>query len=216
MTQPNIFQEIEADIERQRLEDLWKRVGPAVIALAILVMLATGGYSAWKSWHTKKIQTATEQFLALAGDKAADDATILANLEKFAQSNTSAAQGAFALFGAAEIAHKQGDQTKALAYYASISENANIDASFRQLASLYAVELQMDNGNAAELLKKLEPLQTMNSAFRPSALELSGYLYLKNNEKDKARQIFSTLANDASLPRDITDRATTMLRYLAE
>ncbi len=53
MSQPNIFNELEADIEHQRLEDLWRRVGPYVIAAGVAIMLVTGGYSAWHSWYDR-------------------------------------------------------------------------------------------------------------------------------------------------------------------
>ena len=215
-TEPNIFQEIEADIERQRLEDLWKRVGPFVISAAIIVMVITGGYSAWHSWQTNKVQTATSQFMALATDTTADEASFIASLEKFAQANAATTQGALALFQAAAIAAKQGNTQSAISYYNGIAANTKIDASFRQLADLYSIELQADTGNTAELLKKLEPLTKSEAPFHFSALELSGYMNMKLGEKAKARQIFSALANDASAPHGISTRATTMLRYLGE
>ena len=60
MTEQNpLFQEIDEDLERQRMEALWKRYGSLVIAGAIAVVIGTAGMTAWNSWKTEKQQKAT-------------------------------------------------------------------------------------------------------------------------------------------------------------
>ena len=216
MTQPNIFQEIEADIERQRLENLWRRFGPSVIAAAVIVMLATAAYSAWHSMKAQRHQTATEKFMTLTDKTLAGDASSIDMLTNFGKENDAAIQGAFALFQAAAFAVKDGNKAKALEFYATVSANTKLDTSLRQLADLYAVEIQADDGDAGALLKKLEPLLSLDSAWHYSALEYAAYLRLKLGHKDEAKKDFTALANDKAAPVSISQRADIMLHYIGE
>jgi hypothetical protein len=50
MTEHNLFQEVQDDLERQKLEAMWKRYGGWLIAAALAIVLATAGSTAYRSW----------------------------------------------------------------------------------------------------------------------------------------------------------------------
>ena len=46
----DIFREVEEELRRDRAEELWKKYGRYVIALAALVILAVGGVQGWRAY----------------------------------------------------------------------------------------------------------------------------------------------------------------------
>ena len=47
----DIFQEIEEDLKRERVEVLWEKYGNWVIGAAVAIVLATAGIKGWGSYQ---------------------------------------------------------------------------------------------------------------------------------------------------------------------
>jgi hypothetical protein len=214
MMQPNLFKEIEEDLERQKLEDLWRKYGPFLIGFAFIIVLGTSVVTAWTSWQKEKSQTTTARLIAVTEKSDSDYAKKDEALSMFALNKNGTTQAAMARFYAAALAIKQGDTKKALAYYDAVSHDVNIDIALRQLADLYSIELQMSSEDPKTLQAKLDLLLVEPSPWHDTALEDKGYLALKAGDNDKAKQIFLELSQEASAPHDMVDRAKSMLRYL--
>ncbi|MGE3623839.1 MAG: tetratricopeptide repeat protein [Bdellovibrionales bacterium] len=215
MTHNPIFQEIEADLERQRVEALWKRYGGWVVAAAVLVIVATAAYTGWHSWRAEREQKATSALIGILGNDVADSKKI-EDLESFASENRGETAAVFARLHAAEISADSGDLAKAIGIYNEIAGNAKADPAIRQLADLYAVKAQLDTGNPAELQQRLRPLLADNAPWRHTAKELSAFLALKKGDKEMARQLFTELSQDAGVPSSLAARAADMTRYVNE
>ncbi len=216
MTEHNIFQEIEEDMERQKMEALWKRYGVFVIAGALAAVLITGGITAWRSWNTERDQRATAAFIDIVKNAGSDQAKEIDALESFAQKNHGDAQATFAQLHAAALAVANGNKDKAVQIYDSIASDHKANSAFRQLADLLAVQAQIDSGNPAALEKRLQPLLAENAPWRFTAMEYDGYLALRTGDKAKAKQIFTELAQNASAPQSLSARAADMQRYIGD
>ncbi len=216
MTHNPIFQEIDEDLERQRMEALWKRYGGWIIGAAVLVILTTASYTAWNSWNTNEEQKATAALIDILAKPPTDTNQEIAALQTFAEKNHGDTQAIFAQLHAAELADKNGDVKQAVVIYDSVAGNTKADPAFRQLADLLAVQAQMDAGDPLVLQKRLQPLLADNAPWRYSAMEFDAFLALKAGDKPKAKQLFTELAQDASAPQSIVSRATDMARYLDE
>lgn len=216
MTEHNIFHEIDADLERQKLENLWKRFGPAIVLGAGLIVLVTAVYTSWNTWKTGKDQQATNGLMTAIQAAHADPTKDVDTLEAFAQKNPGTTQATFADLHAAAAAEMAGQKDKALQIYDAVAKDDKADLAFRQLADLMAVRAQMDTGNPAELDKRLQPLLGGNQPWRFSAQEYDGYLALRAGDKAKATQVFTSLSQDAAAPHSIGARAADMLRFLSE
>ena len=46
----DIFQEVDEEVRRERLMQLWKRYGNFVIAAAVIVVLGVGGWRGYQWW----------------------------------------------------------------------------------------------------------------------------------------------------------------------
>jgi len=213
MTDNNLFQEVQEDLERQKLEAMWKQYGGWVLAFALAVVLATAGMTAFRSWKAERDQRLTSGLLA-ATEPTADVAKNIAALQSFADQNPGTNQSAFALLKAGALAADQNDKTKAAQFFDAASADAKADDAFRQLGTLLSVQTQMDGGDANALSARLQPLTADHAPWRFSALEMQGYLALRAGDKDQARRILTILSQDASAPKTISARATDILRSL--
>jgi hypothetical protein len=213
MTENNLFQEVQEDLERQKLEAMWKQYGVWVLALAIAIVLATAGATAYRSWKAERDQHLTSGLLA-ASKTDPDSAKSIDALQKFADQSPGTNQSAFALLRAGALAADQNDKTKAAQIFDSAAADAKADSAFRDLGTLLSVQVQMDGGDPAALSARLDPLTAENNAWRFSALEAQGYLALRAGDKEKARHLFTTLSQDDRAPQTIAARAADILRSL--
>jgi hypothetical protein len=213
MTEPNLFQEVQEDLERQRLEGLWKQYGGWIVAVALLVVVATAGSTSYRSWRAEENQKLTTDLIA-ADKPQADNVKTIEKLQQFAALHPGTSHNDLALLKAASLAADQNDKVKARQLYDQVAQDTTADTAFRQLGDLLSVQLQMDDGDAGALTARLQPLTEENAPWRYTALEDQGYLALRQGDKSKARQIFTTLAQDARAPQSIGARATDILRSL--
>ena len=218
MTQSSLLQEIDEDLQRQKMEALWKRYGVYVLGGALFIVLATAAFTSWTSWRTQVRQTATGDLMTLVDndkDKAVDSAKRVAALKNFAESHKGVAQGTLAQLHAAALAFKDGKTDEAVKLYDALAANTDAEPVFRQLADLFSVQAQMEKGDPVVLLTRLNPL-LKDSAWRFSATELSAHLALKANDKTKATELFTALTQDAAVPTEMAQRAIDMIRWLNE
>jgi hypothetical protein len=213
MTEHNLFDEVKEDLERQRLEALWKKYGIWVVLMALVAVLATAAsttYHSWQSEHNQKITTA----LLAAGKGEADPLKTVDNLQTFASENSGTKEASLALLHAGTSAADKGDKDKAIKIFDIVAHDDKADLAFRQLGDLLSVQLQMDSADPAVLIGRLQPLTEEHAPWRFSALETEGYLALRMGDKVKAKQIFTSLSQEASVPSTMASRASDILRSL--
>ena len=58
----DIFNEIDEDLRRDRLANLWKRHGNLLIGIAVVVVLGTGGWRTWSYFEQQKAEAAGARF----------------------------------------------------------------------------------------------------------------------------------------------------------
>ena len=214
MTQPNIFQEIEQDLEHQRLEELWRKFGPYVLGFAAVLILATAGYTYFRNSNVARDQKATQALMQLFDAKANEAEVTPVSLEDFAKQYSGKTQATFALLKAASLEAKAGHIDAAVGIYDAVANDSKNDKVFRQLAQLLSVDTQMDSADPAALQAKLQPLMASDAIWHAKAVEDSAFLALKIGDKDAARKGFTELAQDASIPHSMAQRAQDMLNYI--
>jgi len=214
MTEHDLFQEVKEDLERQRLEALWKQYGLWVVVAAFCIILATGGGSAYRSWKQSHEQGLTTGLLSADKTGGADVDKNIESLQQFANGNTGTAESDMALLRAGELALEESDKAKAVTFFDKVASNSKADIAFRQLGDLLSVQAQMDTGDVALLSARLQPLTAERATWRYSALEIQGYLALRLGDAAKAKQIFTDLSQSASAPQSIAARAADILRSL--
>lgn len=213
MTEQNLFQEVQEDLERQKLEALWKKYGFWIIVASLGIVISTASATAYRSWKENNNAKLTSALLS-AEHASANVSDNIAALQKYAEENTEETHALFALFRAGALALDRNETTEAIKYFEKAAQNTDANPVFSQLGVLLSVLAQLDSGSPAELALRLQPLTLKGSPWRFSAQEALAYLALREGDITKAKQLFSSLAQDSLAPKSISSRATDILRTL--
>lgn len=212
----DIFKEVDEDVRKERYLKLWRSYGRHGIALAIAIVLAVAGVSAWREYQRVSLESEGEAF-AIAEATAAAGRHADAALA-FAEVAVDADGGYRALArlrqGAELVA--AGEVESAIAVYDLVAADTSVAPSLRDLASLLAVMhlMNTDASDPADMATRLEPLTADNGAWRYSARELEAVLKLKANDLTAALAVFAALKDDVEAPAALRGRAAELFAAL--
>lgn len=127
----DIFREVDEALQKEKVAKMWKEYGPTILMAAIVLVVATGAGTAYRSWTTQKNQTETSKLILAVEDK--DSA---ASLER-AASKAPDDLKAVALMNAASRHADQKDFAKAGELYGQIADDKSVPSDLRDLAAIY-------------------------------------------------------------------------------
>ena len=196
------------------MQQLWKRYGNWVIALAVLVVVAAGAFSWWRDHETKLRAAEGERYAAaLQLADQGDTASAAAAMAAIAK-DAGAGYATLADLTAAGLEGERGDIDGALARYDSLAANGSADKSFRDLAVLLGAYYRVDREPLDQFRQRLAPLTADDNVWRYAARELVALAELKAGDQAAARGDFQKLADDATAPAGVRARAAEMLASL--
>jgi hypothetical protein len=210
----DIFQEIDEDVRRDRLQHLWKRYGNYVVGAALLLVLATAAVVGWREYRERQNQAQAQRFIA-AMDQATrgEDAAAKEAFAKLA-ADAGASYATLARLQEAALLAKGGDAAGAASIYERIAADSRVDQVFRDLAVVMIVQDTIATGEPAKLTQLLAPLLNDKNPWRHSATELSALLAQRAGDQAKAKELYTKLADDLGAPQNMRARATEMLAII--
>jgi hypothetical protein len=213
----DIFQEIDEDVRRDRLQHLWKRYGNYVVGAALLFVLATAAVVGWREYRERQNQAQAQRFIA-AMDQATrgEDAAAKEAFAKLA-ADAGAGYATLARLQEAALLAKGGDAAGAAgaaSIYERIAADSRVDQVFRDLAVVMIVQDTIATGEPAKLTQLLAPLLNDKNPWRHSATELSALLAQRAGDQAKAKELYTKLADDLGAPQNMRARATEMLAII--
>lgn len=217
----DIFREVDEDLRRDQFVAFWKRYGVLIIVAAILVVAATAGNVGWKYWRTTQMEERTAvlaQALSLLRsptEGAAVDTKAAADAMDKAATQLGRGHAILARLYEAGLRAKDGQRDQAVALYDKVAASDDIDPILRDLAILSSVQLQMDNGDAAALRQRIEPLTRTGNTWRASATELSALLSIQTGDVTTGLALLQQLAQDATIPQGVRARASELAALYA-
>lgn len=207
----SFIREVNEELRSDQLRVIWRRFGRLIIALAVLIVVATAVYSAYRYWSSGKANNTGDKFmaaLALADQNKPDEA--LKALDAIEQTG----QGDYPVLAkirAASVTADKGDPKSAIAMLQSASKDTSAPEVVRDAARLRAGFLLVANGTYDQVSAEVEELTAAENPFRASAREILGLSAYKNKDFPQARQWFQTIVEDAQSPRNVVNRAQMML-----
>lgn len=210
----DIFREIEEDLRRERAEKLWKKYGSYVVGVALGFVLTVAAYVGWQKYSEGQRLADGERFAAaLQQVRPGAEAGAADALSMVAQ-ESGAGYAVLARLREGALRAEAGEAAGAIAVYDALAADDGVDPLFRELALLLSVMHQMDGGDAATLIDRLEPLIDAANPWRHSAREIRGILYFRSGDRGLARKDFTDLSDDATTPQGLRARAAEMLAIL--
>jgi hypothetical protein len=210
----DIFSEVDDEVRRERLQQLWDKYSLYIIAVAVLIVAGIGGWRGYEYWVAQKAAVAGAAFesaitLSEQGKHAEAQAA-------FAKVATEAPQGYAVLArfrAAAELTQvKTEDAVKA---YDALAADNSLGSNWQDLAALRAGLLLVDGAPFADLRTRLEPLTEPTRVYRHSARELLGLSAWRAGDAAAARRYVNQIASDAETPPGARTRIEALSALLA-
>jgi hypothetical protein len=209
-----LFREIDEDVRRDQMANLWKRYGKAVIGVAFGVIIAVSGLKAYEYWRVQQAEAAARNFFAAAAlnseDKPEEAAKAYAAL--FDEHD---GYGLIARFGQAASLAFAGDQKAAVDAYDAIVAANNAPQELIAAAKLRAAWLLVDSASPADLEARLAGLDDANGPWRSVTREILGLAYYRTGDLAKADAILNELLADPEAPQQARARAQLLIGLMA-
>jgi hypothetical protein len=210
-----IFDEVDEEVRREQLKKLWDKYSIYIIAAAVLVVAAVGGWRGYQYLEAKKAAEAGAAF-----NKA---------VELSEQNKHSEAEAAFADLAAkapagyrmlarfrlaAEAASR--DPKAGTKIFDELAADRSIGTEQQELARIRAAGLLVDTAPYSEMLQRLQSETAPGATFRHVARELLALSAFRANDSAATRQWLDQIALDADTPPGLRSRAEALQALLPQ
>jgi hypothetical protein len=208
------MREVDEELRRDEMMAFGRKYGVWIAVLVVLFLVVLGGSLWWRHHKEAVAGTQGEQFQAAlesigsGNTKAADPA-----IAKLAQSGHDGYR-AMAQFAQADLLLEKNDLKGAEAKFAAIANDTSLDAPFRNLALIRQTSAEYDTLDPQKVIDRLKPLATKGNPWFGSAGEMVAMAYLQQNKRAEAGKLFSEIAQDATTPDSLRQRAVQMAALL--
>jgi len=208
-----LFDEVDEEVRREQFKKLWDKYSLYIIAVAILIVAAVGGWRGYEYLEAKKA--------AQAGD-AFNKAIELSEQNKHAEAEAAFSDlVAKAPYGyrmlsrfrlAAEV--EKRDPKAAVQMFDELASDRGIGAEQQELARVRAGGILLDTASYADMKQRLEADTAPNATFRHVARELLALSAVRANDSTAARQWLDMISSDAETPPSMRSRAQALQALL--
>jgi len=208
-----LFDEVNEDVRRDQLKRIWDQYSIFIVAGALLIIAAVGGWRGYQYLEAKKAVVAGAAF-----DQAAElsdqgkHSEAEAAFSKLAATAPSGYRMLARLRTAAEVASH--DPQAAAKMYDDIAADRSVGASERALATVRAAGLLLDTATYPAMLQRLEAAAAAGATFRHTARELLALSAWRTSDTTAARKWLDLIANDGETPSGLRSRAEALQALL--
>jgi hypothetical protein len=192
----DIFQEVDEEVRRDKAAEFWKKYQNYIIAAAILIVLAAGGYRYWQYEKEKAAQAAGDQLqAAIAAFDAGKPDEAFGGLAKVAAE----APGGYRILAQMTEAGAKAatDPAAAVSAFQAIAGNGSVDPLFRDAAKLRAALLQLNiPAEEAAGAAALTSLASADGPYRRLARFTLGALAIQRGDYDDAGKQLDDVLGD--------------------
>jgi hypothetical protein len=208
-----LFDEVDEEVRREQLKKLWERYSIFIIAAAILVVAAVGGWRGYEYLEAQKAAEAGAAFdaaIELAEQNKSTEAE--AAFDKVATTAPAGYRMLARLRAAGEVAAR--DPKAGAKMYDELAADRSIGIEQQDLARIRAAGLLLDTETYPNILQRLEAAAKPDATFRHTARELLALSAWRANDTTAARQWLDMIANDGETPSAMRQRAEALQALL--
>ncbi|HMO28750.1 tetratricopeptide repeat protein [Enterovirga sp.] len=201
----NFIREVDEEYRRERLAQIWKRFGAAIVALALLMVGGVGGWRYWQHRELARQEAAGARFaeaVQLSTDgKGEESEAVLKSLV----GDGPEGYRLISRFRLAGELGKTGTGEEGAKAFDALAADASLEAVLRDLAKLRAAAIRLDSDSEAAT-RELEPIASPSNPMRHTARELLGLAALKRGDFEGASRWFDQIAQDRATPQNLRGR----------
>ena len=201
-----LFSEVDEELRRDQLKKLWDRYSIYIVAGALLIIAAVGGWRGYQYLEAKKAAEAGAAF---------DKAVELSEQNKHAEAEAAftdlaaKAPSGYRVLARLRAAAEAGnrDPQAAAKMYDDIAADRSVGAAEQDLARVRAAGLLLETSSYPNMLSRLEAAAEPAATFRHTARELLALSAWRANDTTAARKWLDLIANDGETPPSLRSRA---------
>lgn len=217
----DIFDEVEADLRAERAQKLLMRYGAWLVAAAVLVVGMAAAWQVWNWYQLRRDRATAAIYLdaMFAAERPAPDGQhpdAKDAIQGFARAAARGPEGyrTLARLEQAALDARSGNLAGAAALWSEVASDTAADPLLRSLANLLWVNQQLDSGNPERLRERLAPLMLPDNPWHSLAQESMAVLDLREGHVEPAKRTLKSLAQDATAPAGVRERAGALLQRL--
>ena len=208
-----LFDEVDEEVRREQLKKLWEKYSIYVIAGALLIIAAVGGWRGYQYLEAKRAAEAGAAFdAAVALSEQSKHGEAEAAFSKLAATAPSGYRMLARLRAAAAAAAR--DPQEGARLYDEIAADRGVGSAEQDLARIRAAGLLLETATYPNMLQRLEPATRADATFRHTARELLALSAWRANDTAAARQWLDMIANDGETPSAMRSRAEALQALL--
>jgi hypothetical protein len=208
-----LFDEVDEEVRRDQLKKLWDEYSIYIVAGALLIIAAVGGWRGYQYLEAKKAAEAGSAFdAALDLSEQNKHAEAEAAFNNLAATAPSGYRMLARLRAAAEVATR--DPQAGAKMYDDIAADRSVGAVEQDLARVRAAGLLLETASYPSMLQRLETAAKPDATFRHTARELLALSAWRANDTAAARQWLDMIANDGETPSGMRSRAEALQALL--
>lgn len=211
----SFLREVKEEIDRERLENIWKRYGTVIVVAAALVIASVAGFQIW-SWSARDAAEKAGANYQKAMQSIFDDKLDEAD-GVFAELSNDAPTG-YATLAELQMAAtlvEQGKKAEALKKFDELSKRSGVDSLLSGFSALQAASLRLGEADFTEMQNRLNDLVKAESPWRFNAQELLGMAALRADKLNEARGLFAKILSDDGAPPAMRQRAELRMAQVA-
>jgi hypothetical protein len=208
-----LFDEVDEEVRRDQLKKLWDQYSIYIVAGALLIIAAVGGWRGYQYLEAKKAAEAGGAF---------DVALDLSEQKKHAEAEAAfnnlvaTAPSGYRMLARLRAAAEAGtrDPQAGAKMYDDISADRSVGAAVQDLARIRAAGMLLETASYPSMLQRLESATKPEATFRHTARELLALSAWRANDTAAARQWLDMISNDGETPSTMRSRAEALQALL--
>jgi hypothetical protein len=210
----DIFHEVDEEVRREKLKQLWDRYSLVIIAVCVLIVAAIGGWRGYEWYVAREAAKAGARFEAAVSlmeqNKTKEAEAAFAEIAKDAP-------GGYPILARFRQANAlvATDHDAAVKAYDALAADGGVPLAFKDLASVRAGMVLVDSAPLSEMQRRLDPLAQSDRSFRHSARELLALAAWRNNDATAAKKYLDMIAKDLETPSGVRARADVLAALIA-
>ena len=171
MSEESLFREVDEEVRRDEIENIWNKYGSWILALCLGVIFAVGGFKGWQYWQKQQAEAGGSAYFQ-AIKLATDGKTQEAEKAFTALNDSHVGYAVLASFKQAALMADAGKTKDAIATYDKIAVSKAAQPTLKQLAQIKAAYLLADTASLKDMQSRLAAFNNATSPWRNAAREL--------------------------------------------
>ena len=212
----DIFEEVSAELRRDRMQTAWDTYGRYIIGLAVAIVVITAASIGISGYSTSQDEAASSRYDAMRASLTdIDTQAQLSALTEFAAAEDNG-YGVLARFSVAYLHVGDNNTAAALEAFDGLSADGSVPDGMQNYARLQGAIVAINSGAALEEIEaRLENLMDEDSGLLPMARETMALAYMRDDRLLEARDLWLAQLADANASSLARERATIMLEKIS-